>query len=178
MVVIKLVSGPAPGHVEFVSQDEQRRAVQVSQQFGSAGGTFYPTSYGHATAQSNIGVGAVPWWATSPFLDSNPLNTEPFSSFGPALSVFNPDGSRKPTAQLVQTPVVSGPDGGNTSFFPSPIVQTRHRHDQSPVPGHAGHADHPGDPGRAGHGDQPVAGTCRRSSARRRRRPTSRRSSR
>jgi hypothetical protein len=119
-VVAKLISGPAPGHIEFSNTGQFTDLV--SQQFGSAGGTFYPTAYGHETALATIGVGAVPWWAATPFLGANPLNSEPFSSNGPALLLFNPDGTPR-TAQLVQAPVISGPDGGNTSFFPAPVNQ-------------------------------------------------------
>src|SRR5262249_42197424 len=109
-VVVRVVSGSDPGHLEFL-QFGSGANFTVSQQFGSAGGTSYPTSFGHLTAQNAIGVGAVPWWAASPFLSQTPLQSEPFSSTGPALSVFNPDGSSKGTPQLVQAPVVSGPDG-------------------------------------------------------------------
>ena len=42
-VAIKVVSGPNPGHVEFVQFGQQStNDLIVSQQFGSAGGTFYP----------------------------------------------------------------------------------------------------------------------------------------
>jgi hypothetical protein len=123
-VVMQLASGPAPGHVEFVEANENVD-LTVSQQFGSAGGTYYPTSFGHATSASTIGVGAVPWWAPSPFLGQTPLNSEPFSSFGPGISVFNVNGTPKASPQLVLGPVVSAPDGGNTSFFtPGQIIDT------------------------------------------------------
>jgi hypothetical protein len=115
-VVMKVVSGPNPGHVEFINFNESTDTT-VSHQFGSAGGTFYPTTSGHASAIATIGVGAVPWWAPAPFLNTNPLNNEYFSSFGPAWSVFNVDGTPKSSPVLVQAPVVSGADGGNTSFF-------------------------------------------------------------
>ena len=116
-VVIKVASGSNPGHVEFMNFNENTDTI-VSKQFAGAGGTYYPSGFAHASAINTIGVGAVPWWATTPYLGTNPLNAEPFSSFGPRLSIFNPDGSPKATPVLVQSPVVSGPDGGNTSFFP------------------------------------------------------------
>ena len=118
-VAVQLVSGPAPGHIEFLNFDNVANPIPmtVSQQFGDAGGTSYPTTYGHPTAQSAIGVGAVPWWATAPFLNQNPLQSEPFSSFGPALKVFDAGGNQLPAPVIIQAPVVSGPDGGNTSFF-------------------------------------------------------------
>src|SRR5262249_59071109 len=90
----------------------------VSQQFGSAGGTSYPTGYGHSAQANTIGIGAVPWWASTPFLGTSPLKSEPFSSSGPSLTVLNPNGTPiLGTPTPTQNPWVSGPDGGNTSFF-------------------------------------------------------------
>ena len=118
-VAIQLVSGSAPGHVEFVGFNDTNGAVTVSTQYGSAGGTSYPSSFGHATAANTIGVGATPWWAPASSLGigQNPLANEPFSSSGPALYVFNPNGTALATPQTVQNPSVTAPDGGNTSFF-------------------------------------------------------------
>ena len=61
-VAIQVVSGPAPGHVEFVGDNDTNGIFTVSQQYGSAGGTSYPSSAGHQAAPSTIGVGATPWW--------------------------------------------------------------------------------------------------------------------
>ncbi len=126
-VAIEVISGANPGHVEFVNNNEDINMV-VSPQFGSAGGTYYPTSYGHETAADTVGVGAVPWWAPASSLGigQNPLASEPFSSDGPGIYVFNPNGSRISTGPtLVQNPTVSGADGGNTSFFnPGELLNT------------------------------------------------------
>ena len=65
-VAIQVVSGPNPGHVEFVGVNDTNVALTISQQFGSAGGTYYPTSFGHETDADTIGVGATPWWAPAP----------------------------------------------------------------------------------------------------------------
>jgi large repetitive protein len=125
LIAFQVISGPNPGHVEFYNINENVDAVP-SQQFGSAGGTYYPSSAGHETARNTIGVGATPWWAPAPFLGQNPLANEPFSSWGPGLYVLNADGS--PIAGgpvLAQNPSVTAPDGGNTSFFsPGQIIDT------------------------------------------------------
>ncbi len=92
-VAIQVVSGPNPQHVEFVSQNDNNLSLTVSTQFGSAGSTSYPTSYGHKTDPNTISVGATPWWAPAPYLGQNPLGSEPFSSSGPALHDLNPDGT-------------------------------------------------------------------------------------
>ncbi len=125
-VAMQLVSGPAPGHVEFYDADDTNElTVNTEATFGSAGGTYYPTSAGHETAINTIGVGATPWWAPAPFLGQNPLGSEPFSSDGPGLYVLNPDGSAMTTPVVSMNPAVTAPDGGNTSFFiPGAIINT------------------------------------------------------
>lgn len=119
-VAIQVVSGAAPSHVQFVGATQGQNSLSVSQQFGTAGGTFYVNTKGHNAAQSTIGTGAVPWWAPSPFLGQNPLTSEPFSNFGPTYKVFNTDGTPVNTDSspvVVQNPTITAPDGGNTSFF-------------------------------------------------------------
>ncbi len=119
-VAIQLVSGPNPGHVEFTQFGQvSTNDLIVSQQFGSAGGTYYPTSFGHSAAANTIGVGAVPWWSPTPFLGQNPLASEPFSSSGPEIQVFNASGTASSSPLTVQNPTVTAPDGGNiTSNWP------------------------------------------------------------
>jgi hypothetical protein len=116
-VVIKVVSGPNPGHVEFLNFNENTD-VKVSTQFGAAGNTSYPDTYGHSAQANTIGVAAMPWWASAPYLGQSPLQNEPFSSPGPALVTMNPDGSPLSAPQVIQNPSITAPDGGNTSFFP------------------------------------------------------------
>ena len=117
-VAIQVVSGPNPGHVEFTQFGQQStNDLIVSQQYGSAGGTYYPSSFGHSAAAATIGVGAVPWWAPTPFLGQNPLASEPFSSTGPSIQVFNASGTSLTSPLTVENPTVTAPDGGNTTFF-------------------------------------------------------------
>ncbi|MFI5457180.1 MAG: Ig-like domain-containing protein [Isosphaerales bacterium] len=117
-VVIQVVSGPNPGHVEFMGFNDSNGVFNVDQTYGSAGGTSYPSTFGHQAAANTIGVGATPWWAPSPYLGQNPLANEPFSSSGgPSLTVFDPTGVPLASPVPVQNPTVTAPDGGNTSFF-------------------------------------------------------------
>ena len=141
-VAIQVVSGADPGHVQFIRYGNgPANQLQVSQQFGSAGGTFYPASFGHNTAANAFGGGAVPWWAASPFLSQSPLQSEGFSGAGPALYVRNPDGSLKSgTVTPTLNPSIAGVDGGNTSFF---VRRAADRHVQSAVPRPAGDVDQP-----------------------------------
>lgn len=116
-IAIKVNSGADPGFVQFVDWFDALNSV--SQQFGSNGNTFYPTTFGHPTSASAIGVGAVPWWGTNPSNSPapNPVRSEPFSSYGPAYIRFNSLGNQLAAPQLRQKPDISAPDGGNTSFF-------------------------------------------------------------
>ena len=125
-VAIQVIKGPNPGHVEFMQFGQQSiNDLIVPQTFGSAGGTFYPTTAGHNSAAATIGVGAVPWWAPAPYLSQSPLLSEPFSSAGPSITVRNPDGSLMTNPVTVQNPAITAPDGGNTSFFePGNIINT------------------------------------------------------
>jgi large repetitive protein len=123
-VVIKVDSGPAPNHVVFYATGDG--GFSVDTKFGSAGGTYYPSTHGHNAGAETISTGAVPFWATpniphTPTLDVN----EPYSSFGPVLTVFNPDGTPLPVPQLLLKPDVSATDANNTSFFgPGQILDT------------------------------------------------------
>lgn len=118
-VVIRLNSGADPRYVQFYRfANGPDNALVVSKQFGSAGETFYPSSWGQSTANNTIGVGAIPWWANQPGVNQNPLLNETYSSYGPAYYTRNPDGTLKSgSVSPTLNPVVTGPDASNTSFF-------------------------------------------------------------
>jgi subtilisin family serine protease len=119
--------------------------------------TFSPTSYGHSNAAGNIAVGASSWYATVPFSTSgqvppndtsdplepriapslakcNPACLNDFSSAGGIPILFDKFGRRllQPVVRLV--PSVTGPDGGNTSFFFSDSSYDNDDGDQSNSP--------------------------------------------
>ncbi len=125
-IYVQLVSGSAPGHIQFSNTGDSPNLV-INQTYGAPGtyGIYYPTSVGHETAANTIGVGAVPWWAPAPYLNTSPLLSEPYSSSGPGLYTLNPNGTPMTTPDLVLNPAVTAPDGGNTSFFiPGNIINT------------------------------------------------------
>ena len=131
-VAVQLVSGPAPGHIEFSGFNDTNQALAVSQTYGSAGGTYYPTVWGHNATASAITVGATPWWAPAPYIAQNPLLNEPYSGSGPNIIVFNPDGTALSSPQTTLAPTLTAPDGGNTSFFdPGTTLNTA----APPIPG-------------------------------------------
>ncbi|MDB5349012.1 MAG: hypothetical protein JWN86_259 [Planctomycetota bacterium] len=115
MAIVVKAGSPDPGRVAVYSFFSD---VDFSHKFGNAGGINYPTTFGHPTADAAIGVGAVPWFSTPAFPNSqvSPTPSESFTSYGPSVKVYNADGSLKPAVEFQQTPVLSGADGGNVSF--------------------------------------------------------------
>ena len=129
-VVIQLfanapVNGPVVssiGHVYFYDPSGPNITINKAL-FGNAGQTFYPTTNGHPTSPSAIGVGAVPFWDSGEFGSIN-VN-EPYSSDGPVVQVYAPDGTRLASPSILLKPDVSGPDGNNTTFFiPGQFIDT------------------------------------------------------
>ncbi len=113
-VVIKVDSGPDPSHIFFYQYADG--GFSVDHKFGSAGGTYYPSAFGHASDENSISVGAVPFWGAQPYTNPTTVVNEPFSAFGPVLKDFTPAGVAM-TPTLLQKPDISGVDGVNTSFF-------------------------------------------------------------
>ena len=127
-VAIKVDSGPAPGHVVFYATGDG--GFSVDTKYGAAGGTYYPSTTGHNSGAQTISVGAVPFWGTPNYVHTpaagNPANTnEPFSSTGPVLKVFAPDGTPLAAPSLLLKPDLSSADGNNTSFFGQNVNTTQ-----------------------------------------------------
>jgi hypothetical protein len=125
-----VVSGGAdPGHVKYVYNVSQGDfgVLAFDTQSGSA--------YGHSNAAGTISVGAASWYATVPFSTSGlvpPNDTQTpaidlspcapgclndFSSAGDIPVYFDRFGNRLAAPERRYNPSVTGPDGGNTSFF-------------------------------------------------------------
>ena len=116
--------GPIPGTSNSRASTIPTAPSTSARSMAARWDTYYPSSFGHATAADTIGVGATPWWAPSPYLGQNPLANEPFSSSGRRLSSTSmafPCQHRS----TVRNPTLTAPDGGNTSFFsPGSIIDT------------------------------------------------------
>lgn len=101
----------APTMFKFQSTDrgllDSRTDVEYA---GYNNGTF-----GHSAAQGNIPVGAVDNAASNAFGTARNLVSQDFSSGGPSVRVFDANGNRLPEPVVVQTPIVSGIQGTNTS---------------------------------------------------------------
>ena len=114
-MAVNVSSGPAPAHIFAAGWAAQ---VSFSKQFGSAGGTSYPTTTGHNAPLDGIGVGAVDVRSIPPFSNTTPIPSESFSSAGPRILSFDAKGNPVAGgAQVLQRPQISAPDGIQTTFF-------------------------------------------------------------
>ena len=98
---INKFEGPDPERIKYINLGDEPAATEYS--------IDDPTIYGHPAAVNAQAVAAVPWY--------NQENPEPFTSLGPNTILFEPDGTRKPEAEIRQTPDIAAIDGTNTSFF-------------------------------------------------------------
>ena len=82
-----------------------------------------PTSYGHTQAENSHSVAAAAYFDTPEF-GTSPPEVEPFSSEGGIPIYFDDDGNRLSSSKTLRVPAVTGPDGGNTTFFGQDIDRT------------------------------------------------------
>ena len=97
-VAIQVVSGPNPGHIEFVGFNDTNGAVTVSTTLRQRRRHVVSRHASGTTRVPNtIGVGATPWWAPPSSLGSarTRWRTSRSARAGPALQVFNVDGRRR-----------------------------------------------------------------------------------
>jgi hypothetical protein len=124
-IAIELFSGPAPRRMKYVWFDLGNGLMIVEEHDTQSG-----TVYGHANAAGAEAVGAAPWYNTAAFGPQNkpecaPACLELFSSAGGVPILFDRNGRRFPFPLIRIKPGLTGPDGGNTTFFiadiPAPI---------------------------------------------------------
>jgi hypothetical protein len=126
-IVIELYSGPAPHRMKYVWFDLTAGVLTVEEHNTQSG-----TLYGHANAAGAEAVGAAPWYNTAAFGPQNkrgcaPACLELFSSAGGVPILFDRNGRRFPFPLVRIKPGVTGPDGGNTTFFVADLA--------APIPG-------------------------------------------
>ena len=114
---IELVEGPAPNYLKYVWFD-LGGGVFVVNEYDTASGTLY----GHANAAGAEAVGAAAWYQTEEW--GSPLRPQcipaclnSFSSAGGVPILIGKNGKHLPFPEIRIKPGVTGPDGGNTSFF-------------------------------------------------------------
>jgi len=99
---------PEPGRVKYIYDGV---GVTVDEY-----ATNSPTSFGHSIAAGGSGVAAAFWYRTPEFAN-DPARPESFTSLGGNAILFNLDGTRKASPDIRNQPRITGPDGGNTTFF-------------------------------------------------------------
>lgn len=108
---------PTPGNpnkIKFVDF----QGVNVGSYFSNSSQWIKSTIVGHHNAEAAITTGAAAYFNTPPF-GVDPAVINAFSSIGGSLVLFDPAGNRLTTPQDRFKPDLTGPDGGNTSFFGS-----------------------------------------------------------
>jgi len=117
------VGGEAPQHIKYVAF-ELAGTLDIVEHDTQSG-----TAYGHSNARNVAATGASSWYLTEEFddyfsalVDDTPGACIPaclndFSSAGGVPIYLDKYGVRLGAAELRETPRVTGPDGGNTTFF-------------------------------------------------------------
>ena len=100
-VVITLNQGPEPGRIKYVNFGREITFNEFD--------TNSPTVNPHAAATNAQAVAASRY--------SDPTTPEFFTSVGPSTFLFEPDGTRKATPEIRQTPDITAVDGTDTTFF-------------------------------------------------------------
>jgi subtilisin family serine protease len=114
---IELYEGPAPNYVKYAWFDLDAGLFSVDE-YDTASGTIY----GHSNAAGAEAVGASAWYQTEEW--NSPLRPQcrpaclnSFSSAGGTPVLIGRNGRHLPLPDIRLKPGVTGPDGGNTSFF-------------------------------------------------------------
>jgi len=115
-VAIELVAGPAPNLVKYDWFDFGE--PYIVDEFDTRSGTVF----GHANAQGAEAVGGAWWFDTAAFgaanhPQCNKACVNSYSSAGGTPILFDERGRRLSNPFLGFKPGVTGPDGGNTTFF-------------------------------------------------------------
>ncbi|MEP7245447.1 MAG: S8 family serine peptidase, partial [Gammaproteobacteria bacterium] len=117
-ISVELFAGPAPGRMKYVWFDLADGAFHLDEFLTDTG-----TAYGHTNAAGAESVAAAAWYNTaewgSPLWGDacKPACAEYFSSAGGVPILFDTKGRRLRTPTFRLRPGITGPDGGNTTFF-------------------------------------------------------------
>ncbi len=109
-LAISLYEGSAPGLMKYVDFSGGTAGAEYSTDSGA--------SYGHASAEGALGIGAA-FWGETPGYGVAPALLEGFSSAGGTPILFMPDGT--PTFEMRDRVDFTASDGDNNTFFGSDI---------------------------------------------------------
>ncbi len=107
---ITLFSGPSDRRLKYIDRGDGLNPDEFDTRSG--------TSVGHSQAEGGFGIGASAYFNTPEFGD-RPAIINGFSSAGGVPILLDPQGNRLAWPEIRQQPIVTGPDGANTSFFPT-----------------------------------------------------------
>lgn len=108
-IQIEHVDGPTPGRMTYIFGS----GMSVDE-YQSPG----PSTFGHYNAEGSHSVAAAAYYNTPEF-GTDPPQVESFSSEGGLPIYFDDNGNRLSSPKVRQVPDVTGPDGGNNTFFGS-----------------------------------------------------------
>ena len=107
-MAFQLAQGPAPTMLRWIDFSDDGYNPQALGQGG-------PVIFGHPAAAGVVATAASPWYS--------PSTPEFYTSIGGNIPIlFDSQGNRLATPQIRVEPVVTGPDGVDTSFFGSPAM--------------------------------------------------------
>ena len=111
-LAVGLYSGVAPTDFKLMALDNGAGVTLAASSLNTNTGTVY----GHAAAEDAIAVGAASY-AKTPAYGTNPPALETWSSEGPTRILFDTAGNALAVPEIRQTPTITAPDGGDTTFF-------------------------------------------------------------
>jgi hypothetical protein len=111
-LAVGLYSGAAPTDFKLMALDNGAGVTLGASSRNTDSGTVY----GHAAASGAIAVAAADY-ADTPAYGTSPPVVEPYSSEGPTRILFDIFGNALAAPDVRQTPQITAPDGGDTTFF-------------------------------------------------------------
>jgi hypothetical protein len=109
---VALKAGPVPADFKLMALDDGAGVVLGSYSSNINHGTIY----GHPAAAGAVSIGA-DFFGSTPAYGTSPPQSEPYSSLGPTMIYFQPNGLPYPTPLERGGPGLMAPDGADTTFL-------------------------------------------------------------
>jgi hypothetical protein len=114
-IQLLLFSGAAPALMKYTWFGADLGSLEFD--------TNSATNFGHANAAGVAAIAASAWYMTPEWSSLSRAQLNDYSSLSGVPILFNTTGTRLATPIVRDSVLVTGPDGGNTSFFGSDIPQ-------------------------------------------------------